>query len=216
MKTREITYFDSADEATRGEIGSLVERAGTLQDIIDYWCVERRAKMYVGSVLDDDDSVMDGVVGISFDAPDKVGELACVVFDPAEIARGVEVPPVFEAFTKPPTEERWPVDVNDDALDQWMETLGFTSSDALLARVGPRTAVVPLVLCFALSPSGTVEIRQTDSEWFSEEEVAAELKEEGLDMADFIEVHACYSGPPSKGVLPQIHFDPVYCRRLSS
>ena len=216
METQEITYFESADEGTRREIGSLIERSTTLQEILDYWCVERRSEMYVGVMLNDDHSIVDGVVGISFEAPDKGGDLACVVVDRAEITRGIEVPPHFETFTKPPTEDWRSVDVNYKALNQWLEGLGFTISDALVARIGPRTAVVPLVLCFALSRSGTVEIRQADSEWFAEEDVAADLKDEGLDMHDFIEVHACYSGPPSKGVLPRLHLDPIYCRRLSA
>lgn len=216
MKTDDITYFEAADDTTRTEVPQIVQRATSLEEIIDHWCIERRGRLCVGAVLDDDDTLMRGVVGITFDRPITGEELACVVVSRSEIVSAGSEPACIDSFVYPAKTGRRYADFDDKALSTWFDDVGLSFSDALMSRIGAKSTLLPLVLLFALSESGMIEIRQTDSAYFEEEDVADDLRKEGLDMRDYVGLHPCYMGPSSKHMQSRVMFDPIYCRRTNA
>jgi hypothetical protein len=213
MKTQEISYTEKADPTCRAEVAELMQKASTLDEVIEAWCIQRRGSLCVGVLFDDDHRVVEALVGITFNQPETKEELACVELDRAELLQSAGANALIDSFVTRDGFEMEPVELDDAAWDSWLEGLGFTDSQALYARVGPKSAMFPLVFAFVLSKRGSVEVEQADWSWMDDEDIVEEIRQEGLDQREFLSVSASYLAPPSEHMFGRLCFDPIYCRR---
>jgi hypothetical protein len=214
MKTQEISYSENAEPTFRMELEELMQQSSTLEELIEYWCVEKGRSLNIGVVFDDTYNVIEELIEIEFQHPETKEECACVYISRLDVVHGVVAPVLFDSFI---TGERKSVtgflDLDDHKLNSWLGELGFEDSEALYARVGPKSAILPVVVAFALSMRGAVCISQANCDSFEDEDIAEELEREGLDMHEHLSLSAIYFSQPRRGMVGRLCFDMIYCSR---
>lgn len=214
MKTQEISFSEEAEPTLRSELESLLQQSSNLDEVIEYWCVERGRSLSLGVAFDNTYNAIDDLIEIAFKHPETEAECACVDIARSDVAHGVVAPVLFDSFIM---EERKAakdfVDLNEEGLDSWLVGLGFEHSEALYGRVGPKSAILPVVVAFVLSKRGTICISPAHCKWFEDEDMAEELEREGLDMRTYLSLVAAYVAQPHGGMVGRLCFDMLYCRR---
>jgi hypothetical protein len=213
MKTLDISFAEEVEPTLRKEVEELMQQSSNLDEVIEYWCVERGRSLSIGVVFDDTYNVIEGLIEIEFKHPKTEEGFACVDMARLDMVHGVATPVIFDSFII--SERRAArdfLDLNEEGLDTWLSDLGFEDSEALYARVGPKSAILPVVVAFVLSKRGTVCISHAHCTWFEEEEMAEELELEGLDMHKHLSLVAAYDAQPHKGMVGRLCFDMLYCR----
>lgn len=214
MKTLEMSFSEEVEPALQKELEELMQQSSTLDEVIEYWCVERGRSLSLGVAFDDNYNAIDDLIEIAFKHPETEAECACVDIARSELVHGVAAPVLFDSFI---INERKAakdfIDLNEEGLDSWLVGLGFEHSEALYGRVGPKSAILPVVVAFVLSKRGTVCISDAHCRWFEEEDMAEELEREGLDMRKYLSFVAAYVGQRHGGMVGRLCFDMLYCRR---
>jgi hypothetical protein len=214
MKTLEMSFSEEVEPALQKELEDLIQQSLNLDEVIEYWCVERGRSLSLGVALDENYNAIHDLIEITFKHPETKTECACVDIARSNVVHGVAAPVLFDSFIiKERKATRNFVDLNQEGFDSWLVGLGLEHSEALYGRVGPKSAILPVVVAFVLSKRGTICISPAHCRWFEEEDMAEELAREGLDMRKYLSFAAAYVGQRHGGMVGRLCFDMLYCCR---
>lgn len=214
MKIQEHTFAPDINAETQAELLQLVEQASSLEDIFDVWFLEKGNRLGLGVALDDDGSLSKDLIALYFDTGD--GREVCSMYLPrAEVKELYPDIVPFDSFVGKLDERSSHLPLKERKYNQWMKSLGFTRSYALMSRVGPRRAAIPVMLSFALSSGGTVEAHHLNPDHFSDEDYSSDLVEEGIEIGNYFNLYAMYSGNDSATRSRQFMLDPLYCHKAA-
>lgn len=212
MRVLEWTFSEAASVESRRDLQKIVEQAASLDEIFDLWFLERGNRLGLSVAVEDDGKVSDEKIALFFDTGGgvEVGTAYLSRRDIMEMYPGVSS---FDSFVKGWNKQSPRLALHEDAYASWIENLGFIDSYALMCRVGPREAAIPLMVSFALSKNGAVEAHHIDAKQLNDEDYKADLDEEGIDLRDYFNVYASYlENPASQGSMMTM-FDPFYCHK---
>jgi hypothetical protein len=214
MRVGEWSFREQASFETRQELQQLIEQASSLDEIFNVWFLERGNRLGLSMSVTDDNQVNQDTVALFFDDGDGT-ELCSVDLFRTDIISMYPQVSSFDSFVKEWCDGGSLLELHDDKYRSWMQSLGFIDSYALMSRIGPRSAAVPLMVSFALSGQGVVEAHHIDLTHYADEDYKADLDEEGIDLNNYFNLYAGYIKNPEKQSSMRTMFDPVYCRKTA-
>jgi hypothetical protein len=214
MKISESHFAEGTSSEMQSYVLSLVERAVCFDDIFDEWFLEKGHRIGLGTALNDDYEVIGEAVSLYFDMSDgtKIGH---VLLSRREVMEQYPKVESFDSFVKGWSKGHSHLELHDEKHELWMKSLGFSESFALMSVVGPRSAATALMVSFALSSGGVVEVYHINTSDFDDIDYRADLDEEGIDLNDYFHVCAQYSKGPNSSMEVASMFEPVYCRKTA-
>jgi hypothetical protein len=211
MRALEWSFNETASLEHRQELQERIEQARSLDQVFDFWFVERGNRLGLSFSVDDSGKVNDERIVLFFDT-EKGNEVGSVDLSRSEVLAMYPDAISFNSFVKGWTKRSPSLELHEEKYESWLGELGFIDSYALMSRIGPRGAAIPLMLSFALSKGGVVEARHIDEQQLNDEDYKADLEEEGIDLNQYFHLYASYiKDPESRGSMRTM-FDPVYCR----
>jgi hypothetical protein len=211
MNFVKLEFQDSTNEATRAAITDTLTAAPNLEQLIEAWVINKRNSLGVEYSLEDNTERSDAEhFGISFIDPES-GNTAGIAFcSRADALLPYSDVESFDRFFSPCAEEESedPFFADDDALDEWLDSLKFEENDAFMGRVGPRSALMSVVASVARSLGGTVVLSPGESNFMAnDEEYSQELAEAGLNLSEHIVLAMQYVEPSGDIGPHQMIFD---------
>lgn len=214
MRVGEWSFKEQASSEKQQELQKLVEQASSLDEIFDLWFLKMGNRLGLGMSITDDNQVNQDTVALFFDDGDGT-ELCSVDLFRTDIISMYPLVSSFDSFVKQWPGGGAPLKLHNDKYRSWIKSLGFVDSYALMSRIGPRSAVMPLMVSFALSGHGVVEARHIGIIHYADEDYKADLDEEGIDLNDYFQLNAGYIRNPEKKSSMRGMFDPFYCRKVA-
>jgi hypothetical protein len=212
MNTETLTFEDEANAKVRSEITEIVESASSFEDIIEVWLFKRRMPLCIGRSITSSGVLSSDEINIGFNGPDdaQYGDLTIKINEVTAPYDGVVS---FDTFVKGWSKFPEELLVNREELELWSDKLGFVPSDALYGGKGSRRAGIMLILAFAISKGGFVELSHVSEEDFAEEEYKEALKAEGIDIKDYFKLQPGYSKDLTDGGATVTMFGSFYCNK---
>ncbi len=197
----ELTFTDSIDEDTRNEITGLTGNLESLEQLLEEWFFKPNQSLHFTPAEDDDGNFAPELLCVEFI---KNKQTQCYAFFEKEDFESncPDVLPISEYICG--FGERGNIELDEDALKRWEDSLGFTFSEAFMNSIGPRHALIPFILTYILSDGGYIELEKGHESHYDEwDDLTEDLKEEGLTLSEIIATHAGYRSPePIDGILP--------------
>jgi hypothetical protein len=214
MQLTDYTFTEGTSLEAQGEIRTCIENADSLEDIFEDWFIRKGGRFGLGVALQDDGTLDCDTILLSLDAPDGA-ELCTIDIPRGEISRMYPSAISLDSFVKGWRKQPLHLELHDKKYKAWMRELGFTESYALMSVIGPRRAVIPLMLCFALSKGGVIEARHIRRDDYPDEDYGKDLAEEGIDLDEYFSLYGMYVKDPVGGLSYRSMFDPFYCRKVA-
>ncbi|MEY4668221.1 MAG: hypothetical protein RL518_920 [Pseudomonadota bacterium] len=214
MRATEWNFGEQTSAETREELQRRIEHASSLDEILDFWFLEKGNRLGLSvSISEEDDTVNQDTIALFLDDSDGTSVCSVDLFRTDLMDMYPEVAP-FDSFVKGWNKNRPCLELHERKFKLWMKSLGFSDSYALMSRIGPRSAALPVMLSFALSGKGVVEAHHVKLEHYPDEDYKADLKEEDIDLTDYFNLHAAYMKNPASRSGMMTMFDPFYCRKV--
>lgn len=212
MMIQDYQFTADVNPEIRRELLQLMEGATSLDEVFDRWFLEKGHQFGVGISVDDDGTSDPDAVTLCFDTKDG-GEVCTATISRSEIIKSYPDTVSFDSFVKGWTNGTSHLELDEKKFEEWMKKLGFKESYALMGNIGPRQAVVPLMLSFALSKGGIVEARHFDCNDYLDCDDLNDLDEEEINLDDYFQLYAAYAKDPESRSSVKSIFHPFYCRK---
>lgn len=186
--------------------------AANLEKLIEAWVVKGKNSLAVEYCMEDNTERSDAEhFAIAF--KDSSGEFLGIAFcNRAEALLPYGQIESFDRFfsTNEDEESEDAFSVDEETLDAWWESLKCEYNDVFMGRIGPRSALMPVVASVARSLGGTVMLSPGETNFMaSDEQYSQDLEEAGLNLADYLEVGLAYTDPSGDIGPSQLVFDDV-------
>ena len=191
MKITSAEFEDTTSQEAKEMILNLVEHASNIDEIIERWVNAGHGHIGFSAAIDDDDKLMPNTTTIYFDTETRT-ELGFVLVSHAEFMKSCPDAVDLESFiTRPNGKDSDEIDLYDEKFDQWASSIGLKDSYALMCRIGPKRSLAHLVVTFASSPRGIIEVGPSDPSLADDADYGPDLAEEGIQIGEYLQVHAC-------------------------
>jgi len=214
MMIQEYSFAEETTPDVQAEVLQIVQQSSSLDEVFDYWFLKKGNRLGLSVMINDDDTVNQDGIAVSFDTADGT-EVGSVYLLRSEILERYPEAVPFDSFIKGKMRRFAHTEMYDKKYDRWMKSLGFKHSYALMARIGPRKAAMPLMVSFAISKGGTIEAQHITARDYPDEDCKEELEEEGLDMKNYFSLYASYTQNPVSQSAARLMFDPVFCLKTN-
>lgn len=214
MKIQEFSFAKETTPEIKAELLQLVRQASSLDEIFDYWFLQKGNRISLSVMINDDGTLSRDSIAVCLDAADGA-EVGVAYLLRSEVIQKYSEAVSFDSFIEARAHPFHLFEMHDEKFDEWMASLGFRDSYALMSRIGPRRAAMPLMVSFAMSGGGLVEARHIDLEHYSDEDYKEELDEEGVDFRNYFSLYASYVKNPTYRGSPRLHLDPIYCLKAN-
>ena len=214
MKIQDYTFAPEVTPEIQKDLLEGIERAASLDDLFDVWFLQKGYRIGMGTAINDDGTVNPEAVALYFD--NEGGKEVCVTFiSRNDLAAAFPDLIRFESFIKGWTKRGIDFDMLDEQYKEWMQGMGFKETYALMGLIGPRRAVIPLMVSFALSKGGTIEAHHINSRDYDPLDYQDDLDEEGIDLNECFTLHASMCKNPERKNSPGSIFLPFYCYKTA-
>jgi len=200
MKACEIKFTETATDTQKSVIENLVECSKTLEEIITGWILKPKQEVGLFQGVEDEKPEVDLIGVVLKDSGEQLAEVYYLKEDVAQSHKElVLVSKYIRGYDK-----YGHLDLDDEAIESWQTSLGFSFSGALCEEIAPKRALMPFVLSYVLSDGGDVSIRNGASmDPESIEDMQEDLNREKINLEDVLLIYANYqSREVNDGVLP--------------
>lgn len=220
MNVDALSFEDDTNAKVRKELTEVVESSSNLDDIIDRWLLEGKGTLYLSRSITNEGALSPDEVSIGFNSVDQepYGDLTIKIDEITAPYKGVVSFDTFiKGWSKMPIggggKGIYELELDSDKLEAWTEKLGFEPSYVLYASMGPRRAAVMLILAFAISTGGFVDVRSISEDDVPVEDFEDEIEEEGIVIGDYFRLIPGYCKDLTDMGASQMMFDFFHCKK---